>query len=196
MKIYISFMSLVVAAVAADSTSDYMNSVLKLAGNYLVSLGLEPARIPTNFTFTAWNLQTDINSIHINGLGNLTPKKCKLQKPKVECDVSLKSVSFVAFGRFKDAQTFEELNVTLPVREGELEIEINTGTKASKVKFDDKLKFDKLKFSRTTVNSKALDDTAKALDSKLTPIITEFLSKDFFDVVKNAVTHTEVPSNF
>lgn len=73
---------------------------------------------------------------------------------------------------------------------------MNIQTKASKVKFDDKLKFDKAKFSRSTSNSKALDDTAKTLDSKLTPIISDFLSKEFFDILKNAVTHSEVPVHF
>lgn len=49
----------------------------------------------------------------------------QLQKPELECDVSLKSVTFAALGRFKDAQTFDEVSVTLPVKEGELEIEVS-----------------------------------------------------------------------
>lgn len=44
MKVVFAFASLLVAGAAADPASDYMNSVLKLAGTYLTSLGMEPAR--------------------------------------------------------------------------------------------------------------------------------------------------------
>lgn len=44
MRVLVLFVSLVIAGAAADSSTDYMNSVLKLAGSYLTSLGMEPVR--------------------------------------------------------------------------------------------------------------------------------------------------------
>lgn len=71
---------------------------------------------------------------------------------------------------------------------------MNVSSKSKKVKFDDKLKLDKLRFtSPVTSDAKTLEQLSKQLESKLATSIADFLMKEYFNVVNNAITHVTMP---
>lgn len=72
--------------------------------------------------------------------------------------------------------------------------QVHTTNKEVKVKFEDKIKFDKLHFTpAVTSDAKALETLSKQLEPKLATSVAEFLSKEYFNVVKNAVNHVPLP---
>lgn len=71
---------------------------------------------------------------------------------------------------------------------------MDVSNKQTKVKFDDKLVLDKLRFNPPFAgDAKASDVLSKQLEVKLATSVAEFLSKEYFNVVKNAINHVSLP---